>query len=751
MKKILIFIIFLIFSTIKIQACSIYENFIEGIPFFIADGLLPEEFRDASFYEGICHSKYLNSLEKDNKNDLNNLLKQVGAPAKGSELEKYLSSHSKTEDIWEPLPPITEDDYKFCMAKVTEKGMPYSEKRRWVYQAIRAAHILALKEEIKKMVDTSENTAAAIRHYYEKIIMLYEKYFASENKMDVIHYRAMGRYAQALGKTGKKIEALEIYINLYDLYPPYRYRIINTLKMGEWNPNNPNAAISLKDINDYFALKKDKHKQIILAFIFRDLNRLKELEPGSPRIFAIIVERVMSNESRYLKKIWPALISKPGEKIEKDNPENNRLFEFKNPDEKFLKDAKNEDKALLLAICGYLNSIAGDTEIADQYFIKCEKTKPKGMIKGQLHLFKTINEMIKNPGKISDDIQRMAIEDLEWLDSINDRSYNKLLRENYLALLGGRFFYSGDIVRAAACFNCIEKSNIGKYLIDIYASPEQISNMEDFVSGINAQPIDKYLLARSNFAKGDMKYLMALKYLRKRDYKKALELIESANGWGIWQKNLLTIDGAVLPRPRQELSKYETIKLLYELSLPEKNAERQAEKYYKLASIYYFCPYLSYADIIWNGMMFIGMRQAIYDFGMSDYLIDRDKAEEIVKNFYEVEYNNKKIAEEYIQKALKLTKNNELKAKCEMILLLNKTRELGIPFYFWQQYQDKAKFIKLDENYQNQIKNKIQEEQNLLKIYKDKFQDTEFYKNYINSCAIMKQKLEQRNVEENKK
>lgn len=433
---------------------------------------------------------------------------------------------------------------------------------------------------------------------------------------------------------------------------------------------------------------------------------------------------------------------------------------------------------MLTAIKGYFVSITGDTVGAENIFRKAESLKPDQQTSGQLHLFRTLNEIIKTRGAISNRIQDRAIIDLNWLDKlVSDSSqtkakkqkemsgyalmpdnsfmhpsgdyvqrviyYNKRLRENFLILLGNLFYKSGDYVRAAACM----PDFAGRMLIDIYLDGKQIAVMDNIQKGKNKEPLDEYLLTNTELKNWDMKSLTALKFLRKGDFRQANDLIKRTENNAIWYELEITTDAAEGPRIKTRMSQKDAVELLYKLSIPNKNTEKQAELYYQMGSIYYFTPGLSYADDIWGKSMWLTLN---HDFDMESCLLNcvLPKADILnrIQDFYDNEYNNKKIAMQYFDKAESTSKNKELIAKCGLMRLLEKQRQFNKVYERSNWLISNIAFIEKQpkERHDDLM---LQRDKYILQLegqkkdaldFEKTSESTEFYKKYFNWCAPLR-------------
>jgi alpha-tubulin suppressor-like RCC1 family protein len=471
-----------------------------------------------------------------------------------------------------------------------------------------------------------------------------------------------------------------------------------------------------RDEDYYSGNYSDEHK-IEYALITNNFDKIKQLAPGSLQTVLVLLARVMGAESIYLQDKWADLLFGQSKKenvpeYDPSHQEGENSFRYITQDS--IKNQKDElmnyikelntilaygkQNALCFALMGYISSITGDNLAAEKYFDECEKLGPDSLLKGQLHLFRTLNEFYKSKSELSPGLQKICIQDMAWLDSLPVDRHNSELRRNFFVLLAGKFYLSGDFVRTAACFDAIQDNSIGKFLIDTVASPEQISNMEDFLAGKESQPLDQYLLKNFCYSRGDMEYLQALKYLRKENLKAAYEAIKDAQGACMVKNTLLSTDTASLPRPRQVVSTRDAIKQMYELSLPQKDKEKQAKNFYELGSIYFSCPHInrSYTGKYKWGWMNLDK--------MGNFFPG-------IKGEYQ-DYDSRDNAIIYIKKALALTTNKELMAKCDMILLLDNNKKSN---YGQQEIQ------------QNDTS------------YAAKYSGTDFYRKYINSCSVMSQ------------
>jgi hypothetical protein len=230
-----------------------------------------------------------------------------------------------------------------------------------------------------------------------------------------------------------------------------------------------------------------------------------------------------------------------------------------------------------------------------------------------------------------------------------------------------------------------------------------------------------------------MKSLMALKQLRKKEYKKSVDLLNEPGNNSLWTQMMVTTDAAEGPRPKVTLSQKDAIRLLYELSKPEKDREKQAENYYKMGSVYYFSPYLSRADDVWDGRMWVSLN---YSFGpdtwMLSYVLPSKDIKARIDDFYENEYNNKNTAMEYFEKAATLTNNRELKAKCALMQILQNNWQNRR--YDWMIYNQQSLNAQSQE-FKDMAKKIVDEKQKSLDAFKTEYSGTEYYKRYRNWCG----------------
>ena len=103
-------------------------------------------------------------------------------------------------------------------------------------------------------------------------------------------------------------------------------------------------------------------------------------------------------------------------------------------------------------------------------------------------------------------------------------SNDRILLRSLYAISALKFLKEDDYFRAAALFDPYYKS-LSMSLIDIFSAPDVL-----LAKGLERKYIDKYLGEYQFYNKSKLRYVVSMKYARKRQYDKAIEVMNDKPG-----------------------------------------------------------------------------------------------------------------------------------------------------------------------------------------------------------------------------
>ena len=294
-------------------------------------------------------------------------------------------------------------------------------------------------------------------------------------------------------------------------------------------------------------------------------------------------------------------------------------------------------------------------------------------------------------------------------------------------LLAGRFMLNHDRVRAAVCIGKAgEYGNIMHFMVDVVMDQKEMSLLKDFASGKGGQPIDRYLAKNMTYTADDVCYISAMKYVRDLDYRSAKEQLDKIKDNNYWKTGesdkSWTYNSDDNPPSKAVYIRYddkdesknltigkkEIVKMLMKLTSPVKDNMINAKNLIAAAEIYKGCDYVSYSDVAWKGSRMFCLRDeaepTLWFFKSVLPGVDRRTLD---KEIHRVQFGAKETAAKYLIKAAGYTKDRELSAQC-----LGEGADLKV-----KAYGNGAAEIKL---------------------LKEKYADTDFYKSYSNTCTMIK-------------
>ena len=612
-------------------------------------------------------------------------------------------------------------------ARAINKGMPDFLRRKWAY--------LAIKEYYNDKG-------------YKGAISLYDDVFSGVETYDIARIYSMEYYGYSLFESGDRAGSLSVLLEM-------------TGRMSDVTADNYFMEVwannyKKEDFEDYRKKQADRHKIADSYYVQDKLDciPLIKYEPESVRTMAAIVnnlrtiysEKLMGSAERLSFDIAGSIKAEMLKAISEGKELYNKPLWYLAAaylcvltEDKQAEDLVKKAQGLIAA--GSMLDLQSD---AVKFLIAYNKERSFSAATESL-LVKIIKEY-----SISD---RWRMDDMFKV------------KDSILFISAHKYFENRDFVRSAACFYKSSVSQYGLFLLDMCVDNKPM--LESLARG--SGPFDSVLKEIPFGNTDDLLYIAAMKSMRKKDFNsaEAYALQISPQWWddtavcdywseqkgikcihyyygrtdhvikhaGLYEDDFLR--GSFISLSKKDI--ISEVKRLAGTGSMSSDKEKAAKADYRLANIYMSCPYLSYSDTVWAGWMWQGIHYYLgVDTWMINKIIPPQKKIQLVRTFYDEEYNNAKIANNYFIKALSLTKNRELMAKCEMgrILTARKIRREGVGSYDeFNWYGEKKIIEQKSADWQTREKEEAKSNDKELQEFIDGYGKTEFYKLYSHSCS----------------
>jgi hypothetical protein len=202
---------------------------------------------------------------------------------------------------------------------------------------------------------------------------------------------------------------------------------------------------------------------------------------------------------------------------------------------KFASDPKTRQPALWSCMASYLTLLEGDAKEAERlHGVALAKGTKNTQLRKQIHLIGTLIALQKVKGPIPMSLQKRLIEDLAWASTLQGQGNNSGIYHSLLALLAQKYLVLRDLPRASLSLAAIGRNGYrwgiyhehARYLMDAVMDDKELGALRSALMGAGSSPLDAWLKKRSGLLPDDIQVLRAVKQARRDNYQAALTLLE---------------------------------------------------------------------------------------------------------------------------------------------------------------------------------------------------------------------------------
>ncbi len=625
---------------------------------------------------------------------------------------------------------------------------PYCVVDRWSWdleeemaERRKPAPMLKLLEEAKRRYQSVSSSFFKVRYGYQMVrlahyvkdyrlcIDLFNQYVAPLPKNSVIWEWAARHRNGALKAMGKKSEAL-----------------VNTALMFDQNPAMMDEAyldfyIPLEPVwQECLRLAKDPRQKATLwmlqglkqnHFNLEPLEEIIKLEPKSSRAEVLLVRYInqlecsvvnsgyfFDNYALYLEEemTWGGFLL----------PE---LLDFIDSVDK----TKVRQPALWYAAGGYIHILLRSHEEADTYLAKAESLCPSqnSDLWYQIQLLKLLNQAVKQP-KITPEFENKSLAVLQWLDDYKDQPDNRAqIHQAFYTLLGQKYLIHQDFPKAYCMM--AKAGTEHDYLLELYPDSAQMNALLDLLSKPNKTPFEQRITTGLPWTFDDYLSVEGTRLLRKGRYAEALAKFSQISE-GYWERlrrndvdlvetsfeqNYYNPRTGLYQYPENGFPRYTklefTRKVIELQNLAEKDRANAGYYYYQIANGFFHSPFWGFNGQLWPYSSTIWRFDPQYPFEIHGL-------HSVLKRQYQAfwkEYGRRKVALEYYVKAMNVTEDPELAAKCCFLAAACMTK-----FSFYRGFHEPGKGMAY-----------------YFDILREKYSKTQYYQQVIEECATLKDYL----------
>lgn len=570
-------------------------------------------------------------------------------------------------------------------------------------------------------------------HYikdYQSCIDLYDRYINPLPKNSIVCDWAYRHKIGAMLKMGKEAESLVLTSLVFDQNP----KMVDEAYLDYRTPTETVWRNSLK-------LAKHPHRQATLwmlrglkepRLILEPLQKMVELEPGSPRVEVMLVRYLNRLECELFNSAY-FLETKQTQLIEERENGLKYCRELK----EYLKTVDKRQfrqPSLWYAALGYLSIMEKSHFEADEY-LETAQTLLNGKnpdLGYQIQALKLLNTLVEQP-KITSAMENGYLDVLNWLDAYQGQKNNReTIHHAFYHLIGQKYLVNNDFPKAYLCMAKAGKQS--DYLLELYPSISEMDQLINLISKTGKSEFEKIITSGLPWSVDDYLAVQGTSLLRKARYQDALERFQkvASTYWEKYKEDDLDLvktsfeQNYYNPRtglykyPENGFIKYTKLEFTRKVIELEKKAVKDpanaAVYYYQIANGFFHTPFWGFNEQLWPYQSSIWFDGESYPYHVLDFghrLIGGLES-------FNREYGQRKLALGYYLKAMNTTNDPELAAKCCFLAAACMTE-----FSFYHEFQETGKG-KTD----------------YFDILRQKYPQTDYYQKIIRECATLKDYLQ---------
>ncbi|MBS1902625.1 MAG: hypothetical protein JSS75_02870 [Bacteroidetes bacterium] len=441
----------------------------------------------------------------------------------------------------------------------TRDVQPYVTNQMWSYEPV--AHdsmtMLSLALKAEKAYTKEKDNFLRTRYAYQALRLCYyagsykrtsatyAKYFASREPAGLIDMLALSIKAGVLYHSGQKAEAAYLYSKEFDANPTAK--ISNYLSFG-WCIDTAIAE------QTYYQFCKNTREAANMAALFAlhnpgnafdDIKRVAGLDPSTPALEVLAIREVHKLEEGYLS---PRLARARGAV---------QLFvSFNNSDDVTMRNAEAEavdligfferlaaaphasNPALFELSAAYIALMVGRSDQADRLLNVTATMQLTPAEHDQLQLTRLLLE-INRQNRLDADFERALLPSLQWLESkarISDE-WSQFYRNIFTSILAPRYLAEGKPQKMVLCIGRAEHRPFPPAIDSDYRwyptqaieilrhslTSSELETLQSFLTQTDHTEFERYLIAANAIEASDVFDCIGTSYLRTFNWSKAAE------------------------------------------------------------------------------------------------------------------------------------------------------------------------------------------------------------------------------------
>ncbi|HUO57629.1 MAG TPA: hypothetical protein VMV05_05575 [bacterium] len=206
--------------------------------------------------------------------------------------------------------------------------------------------------------------------------------------------------------------------------------------------------------------------------------------------------------------------------------------------EKAAQNKQARQPLLWAAAGGYLALLEGNQAAADRLLGQAARGKTQNeSLKGQIHLLNTLMALRDAKKQLSSNLQKRLMEDLDWAGRLKGDGHNPQIEHSIWNLLAQKYLTFGDYPHAVLCFCAAkgpddvsylqEHEKAGNFLLDALMTDEELAQTQKIIRTPRPKTMDARIAFQAGLLPDDIQIIRTVREIRKDDYNRALTLLSA--------------------------------------------------------------------------------------------------------------------------------------------------------------------------------------------------------------------------------
>lgn len=340
--------------------------------------------------------------------------------------------------------------------------------------------------------------------------------------------------------------------------------------------------------------------------------------------------------------------------------------------------------ALWQMAAGYLSILLKEYETAKIHFDQVEHIKTDDTFTPWLNAFRGLIELAKTD-RISEGLETAIAPTLRQFRNYPEQYNNTIIYRSYLILMAQKYFRAGQLAKGFCCIDQTGYGNLATSFLINHCDHQSLERISNYITNPEKTVFDRFLTSNLINNIDDLYYIRGSKYLNEGNYSEALKFLAKIppSYWNEINQNLINTSFETnyynpktglyrYPKGQNEfpaISKYEFVKKINQLlAAAEKHPDKADLYYYQIANAYFHSGQWSYYMVNLD-------YYPSFDFSDDNprYPFYLETFSSTNFNHYYSEWANRKNAWYFYDKAMKVSTNKELAARCCFLAAASQT------------------------------------------------------------------------------